>query len=390
VSKRDRSICYVNPGINLRRPISFLMKFFKKNGYKISILTPIRKTKLLRERTRHFDNFKGTKLLTYPVRTRSSGFYWPVPISLDFLKKSWQVLKQNDIIHVWVPFYPNTFIICFLKLLFFKRKTLFLTMDTFPAYSFQTSSTLDVFFKIFFKTFGKIAFLASNKILIYGKSFLEYAKLAGVSSKKVLVTPTGIDLIPKAQDKNIREIFNISEREKIILFVGLHNRRKGIDLIIKTAELLKKEHVRFVLVGDGPERESFMNLSKQLGLNDRILFVGNRLDVHNFYKQADIFFLPSRGEGLAGVLMEAMLYQVPIITSNIAGTRDLITHMDNGILCKTEDYYCYAKAIKKLLSDNILQTKFKKCGLITIKSKFLWDNNIKRFQSIYRSQLLKR
>ena len=245
MGKNYIKICYANPGINIRRPISFLMDALKNKEYKISVFTPRMKSNVKRERTRHYDDFQDINLLTYPVWTRSSGFIWPIPTNFDFFKKSWQILKENDIIHVWVPFYPNTFILCLLKLLFFKKKKLILTMDTFPSYSFKISSKLDVIFKIFFKTLGKIPFLASNYVVIYGNSFIKYAKNIGISRRKVKITPTGISLNPREPERNIRDDFNIKENEKIILFVGLHNKRKGIDLIIKTAYLLKDENIKF-------------------------------------------------------------------------------------------------------------------------------------------------
>ena len=216
----EKKICYVNPGINVRRPISSIMNLLKKRKYTISLLTPRKKSERKRQKTRYFDNFEGINLLTYPIWTKSSGFIWPIPINLEFFKKCWKVLKENDIIHVWVPFYPNTFITCVLKLLFFKKKTLILTMDTFPAYSFKVSPILDIFFKIFFKTIGRLAFLASNVVVIYGNSFLQYARKVGISERKIKVTPTGIDLNLKTPDKDIREIFQISRNEKIVLLKG--------------------------------------------------------------------------------------------------------------------------------------------------------------------------
>ena len=146
---------------------------------------------------------------------------------------------------------------------------------------------------------------------------------------------------------------------------------------------MRNENIRFILVGDGPEREKSIKLISNLGLSEKVNFLGNRLDVHNFYNQADIFFFPSRGEGLPGVLMEAMIYQVPIVTSNIAGTRDLVDNLENGLLCEAEDYYCYAKSIKKLLQNERMRERFKKNGLNTIKAKFLWERNIKNFERIY-------
>ena len=379
----NRRICYVNPGINIRRPISFIMNLLKMKDYQISILTPREKSAIKREKTRHYDDFEGVNLLTYPIWTKSSGFIWPIPTNLDFLRKAWKILKENDIIHVWVPFYPNTFLICLLKLLFFRKKKLILTMDTFPAYSFQVSSIFDILFKIYFKTVGKLPYIASNYIVIYGDSFVKYAEKSGVPKRKIRVFPTGINFKPKTPNINIRDLLNIGADEKIVLFVGLHNKRKGIDLIIKTVNLLRDENIRFVLVGDGPEREKSIKLISNLGLSEKVNFLGNRLDVHNFYNQADIFFFPSRGEGLPGVLMEAMIYQVPIISNNIPGVRDLVKNMENGILCEIDDVKCYVNSIKTLLRDKDLKDKFKERGINLIKSRYLWKNNIKNFESIY-------
>jgi len=389
MGKNYIKICYVNPGINIRRPISYLMEYLKRKEYKISVFTPRMKYDIKREKTRHYDDFKDINLLTYPVWTRSSGFIWPIPTNFDFFKKSWRILKENDIIHVWVPFYPNSFMLCLLKLLFFKKKQLILTMDTFPSYSFKVSSKLDIIFKIFFKTLGKITFLAANYVVIYGNSFIKYAENIGIARRKIRVTPTGISLNPRELERNIRDDINIKQNEEIVLFVGLHNKRKGVDLIIKTAYLLKDENIKFVLVGDGPIRDKLIKITSKLGLKDKIIFVGNRLDIHNFYNQANIFFLPSRGEGLAGVLMEAMIYKVPIVSSNIAGTRDLITHLENGFLCEVEDYRCYAESIIKLLRDGNMKKKFVENGVKVIKSKYLWEKNIKNFESIYKRFLLK-
>ena len=386
MGKYYKKICYVNPGINIRRPISFIMNSLKQENYEVSILTPRHKSSIERLKTRHYDDFKGINLLTYPIITKSSGFIWPIPISWDFFKKCWRILKENDIIHVWVPFYPNTFIVCLLKILFFKKKTLILTMDTFPSYSFKVSPILNVLFKLYYKTVGKIPIFASNYVGVYGKSFVKHAKKVGIPAEKIKVLPTGINLNPKTSDINIRELYDIKKDEKIVLFVGLCNKRKGIDIIIKTAYALRDDNnIKFVLVGEGPEREKSIDIASNLGLKEKIIFAGKRMDVHNFYNQADVFILPSRGEGLAGVLMEAMVYQVPIVTSDIAGTRDLIRHLENGLLCDAEDYKCYSRSIKTLLLDEELRKTFKKNGLNVIKSKFLWKININRFKSIYRS-----
>ncbi|MHA1285063.1 MAG: glycosyltransferase family 4 protein [Promethearchaeota archaeon] len=380
-----KKICFINPGINLKRPISFLARILKKKGYKIEILTPRNKSLKYRERTRHYDQFKDIILNSYPVIEFNSSFGWPIPINFEFFKIAKRILKENDVIHVWVPFYPNTFLILLLKLLFYKKKRLILAMDTFPGYSFKLSPKFDPLFKIFYKTLGKIAYIASNYINIYANSLKDYALKAGIPEKKLIITPTGIDLTVKDIDKDIRTEFSIRKDDKIILYIGLINKRKGIDLIIKTAYYLRNfEKIKFVIVGDGILRERAIRIVKKLDLDKKIIFTGRRLDVHNFYQQADVFILPSRGEGLAGVIMEAMIYKVPVISSNIPGTRDIIENEKNGLLCEAENYKCYANCILEIINNPKFAEKIRSEGLKTIKSKFLWTTNSKRFEALYK------
>ena len=385
-----KRICFFNPVINVKRPISSIMNLLKEKNYKVSLIIPRRKLDNKRKSTRYYDDFRGIKLYDYPVWTSSSGYAWPIPISMEFLKKTWKILRENDIIHLWVPFYPNSLIICLLKLLFFKKKTLILTMDTFPSYSFKLSSLFDPIFKIFYRTIGKLSFIASNYITIYGESMIKYAKKAGLPSNKIVITPTGINLRLKDSNLDIREELKLNQDVKIVLFIGLINFRKGVDTILRTARLIEEKNIKFILVGDGPERQNLKKLISQDGLQDKIYLMGTRLDVHNFYNQADVFFLPSKGEGLAGVLMEALTYKLPVITSDIAGTRDIITNMENGILCDVEDAHAYSNAIKELLKNESLREKFKANGIKSIKEKFLWKNNIKNFENLYKKARVER
>lgn len=115
-----------------------------------------------------------------------------------------------------------------------------------------------------------------------------------------------------------------------------------------------------------------------------IIFTGFRKDVYNFYHEANVFFFPSRGEGLAGVLMESMVYGVPIVTSNIPGTKDLIKHNVNGFLCDIEDIDDYKNKIKELLVKNELSEKFVINSKEKVKKEFRWDKNLIEFKNLYK------
>jgi glycosyltransferase involved in cell wall biosynthesis len=78
-----------------------------------------------------------------------------------------------------------------------------------------------------------------------------------------------------------------------------------------------------------------------------------------------------------------MLFKVPIVTSDIAGTRDLITHDENGFMCPVGDYKCFAECITKLLNDEELTNRFVEKGFEKVKKEFSWEKNIKKFKCLY-------
>jgi len=256
-------------------------------------------------------------------------------------------------------------------------------MDTFPALSFKISKIMDIFFRIYYNTIGKIVFSAADKIIIYGKSMKKFALQARVPEEKIEIIPTGVNIEIKKKDKDIRSEFGLNTEDKLILFVGLINERKGIDIIIEIARKIQAKNIKFIIVGDGSSRAQYEKLVITYNLNDRVIFTGFRKDVHNFYHEADLFLLPSRVEGLAGVLMESMSYGVPIITSNIAGTRDLIQNDINGFLCECEDIDSYTKKIEELLNNNALKQNFIAKSKKIINERYNWKHIMKNIRNLY-------
>lgn len=377
-----KNICFVCPTVLLKRPIAEIISRLK--GYEIGLLCPKKWFKNINN-SLHYSQIKNAIIFTYSTiypPFLSSEF--AIPINPRFLITLFRILKRYDTINMWVPFYISNTILAILKKIFFPNKKLILTMDTIPAYSFKSGKLMDIFFKIYYKTIGKIVFSASNLITLYGESIKKYAIKAGIQKEKIRITPTGIDINIKKQDKNIRNEFSIKRDEKLIIFVGVLNHRKGIDLLIKTAIKLKSHKVKIIIIGGGLKKKYYQNLVKKMNLQDRIIFTDFRKDVYNFYHEADLFFLPSKGEGLPGVIMESMIYGVPIVSSNIPGTRDLIKDNENGFLCNTLDIDCYSKKILKLLKNNELKEKFIKNSKEKIKKYYSWNKNIERFKKLYK------
>lgn len=128
---------------------------------------------------------------------------------------------------------------------------------------------------------------------------------------------------------------------------------KGVDVFLRAAaEILRTfPHTRFIIVGDGKENQMLQNLSTNLEIRDKVLFVGKRLDLENFYSLFDVFVLSSRNEGFGTVILEAMQSDVPVVATSVGGVPEIVTHGVTGLLVPPESPHELAAAVMKLLQN---------------------------------------
>lgn len=376
-----RSICFINPTVLIKRPIADLINELK--DYDIGLLCPKKLFKKVNNNLHYSKLIRKSKVYTYSTITLPFiSSEWPIPITPVFFIQLFRVFLNYKIIHMWTHFYLSNFFVFLIKIIF-PRVKLILTMDTIPGYSFSMGKIMDLLFKIYYFLFWWIIFKVPNKVTLYGKSLVKYAIKVGVPKRKIKVIPTGINIDEfKITQKNIKKEFGINKKTRIVLFVGLLIPRKGIDIIIKTANILKQKDIIFLLVGGGPDKKRYQDMVAKYHLKKKVIFTGWRKDIKRFYKSADIFFLPSKGEGLAGVIMEAMASGVPIVSSNIPCTPDLIENEKNGFLCEKENILCYVENIKTLIEDEKLRQKMRLEGLERIK-RFRWNKILRKYHNIY-------
>lgn len=374
-------ICYVNPTTLVRRPIADLIGIFGDKE-EVALFIPRKPFKKVDQSWHSNSTLKKAKIFSYPaINIPLFNFEWPIPVSPFFLIQLLRIFKRYDVIHLWTFFYISSWTTLFFKL--FSRKRLIISCDTFPGLSFKTKSYLDFLFRIYYLFLGRITFSIPNKVHIYGKSMIKYAKQA--KAKNLIVLPTGIDLKKFAEAKpTLRKKFGIEENELILIFAGLLIPRKGIDLLIKISENLEKQNFSFhlIIVGDGPKKKEYVNLVKKLNLQKRVTFTGWRKEIPGLLKMADILLLPSRGEGLPGIVMEAMASNLPVIASNIPCIPDLITSEKSGILCQQENEGEFFEAIK-FLSNKKNRVSIGRTAQEEIK-KFSWGDLIKDYRRMYK------
>jgi glycosyltransferase involved in cell wall biosynthesis len=112
-----------------------------------------------------------------------------------------------------------------------------------------------------------------------------------------------------------------------ILAAGRLSREKGFDILVEALHLLagKRRYFKCLIAGDGPEKASLLALRDNLGLGDKIEFLGYVRDIAPLMKTCDLLVLPSRHEGLPLSLLEAMASGLPVVASAVGGIPDLLT-----------------------------------------------------------------
>ncbi len=132
---------------------------------------------------------------------------------------------------------------------------------------------------------------------------------------------------------------------------------KAFDLVLKTRP------ARLVILGQGPQKETLMQLAGHMGLSQNIAFLGFQQNPFKYMARASVFVLSSLQEGFGNVIIEAMACGVPVVSTNCpTGPGEIIEHMKNGILVPVNNEESMAAAILKILRDPLLAKKFSEKG----------------------------
>ena len=128
-----------------------------------------------------------------------------------------------------------------------------------------------------------------------------------------------VHLIPNGIDVNLIRSVKPSELESDFIFVGRLIPEKGVDFLLRSLALLRREFPDFMalIIGNGPERRKLENLARNLGIEDNVVFTGfleSYGDVIALMKASRVFTFPSRREGFGMVVVEAMASGIPVVT----------------------------------------------------------------------------
>ena len=138
------------------------------------------------------------------------------------------------------------------------------------------------------------------------------------------------------------------------------------------------------MVGDGPERETLTAQAKRLNIEGRITFKGwtDKSVLLGIYREADIFVLPSRDEGMANVLLEAMASGLPIIGTDVAGTSEVMINNKTGLLVPSESATALASAIISLVDSSSRRETYGRAARERIEASYSWTSTAVKWSTV--------
>ena len=178
-----------------------------------------------------------------------------------------------------------------------------------------------------------------------------------------------------------RAIFNTPNGVPLIISLGRLHKNKAFDVLIKAMVELKDTFLW--LAGDGEELSSLTSLAEEMGVSERVKFLGWQRNTKSLIATCDALICPSRHEPLGNVVLEGWAQSKPVIAAASDGPRYLIEHGKNGLLSPVDDPISLASMIKGLLNDPKNSKALAKSGNSIVISNFTKSIVVSKYQDLF-------
>ena len=212
----------------------------------------------------------------------------------------------------------------------------------------------------------KAAFQKAKVIIAVSQQVKQDLQDTGILGEKIKVVLNGVDLeefYPGTCDRNC---YQLPERVPLGLFVGdIRTPRKNLDTVLRA--VVEATNVHLVVVG-AVDDSPYPELAVQLGIQERVHFLGYRQDVADIMRAVDCFIFPSRYEACTLVLLEAMASGLPVITASTAGGCEIVTPDCGIVLADSEDVSGLTEALRQVTDNQETRARMKQAARRTAES----------------------
>lgn len=238
------------------------------------------------------------------------------------------------------------------------------------------------------KVHGFLSGFVNHTVVVadYLKNML--IKDEGFNGENISIIPNGIDGSPfsNAGDRDLlKKELGLDSSTRLIGMVARLDPIKNHDMLIRAMKeiSIQEPKARLLIVGDGVLRDKLEMQTRELNLDEHVIFLGERKDVPRIMNGLDVFTLTSWSEGMSLTLVEAMASQLPIVATEVGGNPSIIKNMKNGILVPPDDHEALADSILKVLNDPELSNSLSERARYKFQSEYTLEKMVQRYCDLY-------
>lgn len=182
--------------------------------------------------------------------------------------------------------------------------------------------------------------------------------------------------------QRLRQQLRLEGKKVLFTPARLHG-VKGLDTAIAALTQLPEQYV-YIIAGQGPEEASLQQQVTQLGLQQRVHFVGWTDNISQYCHISDLFIVPSRHEPFGSVLLEAWSHQLPLVSSDSQGASAITRHEDNALIFPKDDSAALVRHIMRLADDEALRQQLIHNGYATLNRHYATAPVMQAYIDLYR------
>ena len=231
------------------------------------------------------------------------------------------------------------------------------------------------------------------------KFFLKYAFFSAIITVDETTLPAfnnahikSVTYIPNGVDINFFTAIPKNHKEEIFtfLFVGRLEKQKGVIFLIEAVKLLvsSQKNFKVLIIGEGSLRDTLQSHVSKYQLEDFIIFIGkkDKVQLREYYQQANVFVLPSLWEGFPLTILEAWASGVAVITTKVNGIPAICTDKKNALLISKENPQELSIAMKMLLDNRNVAESLGQQGSILVNKYFSWQTITDEILKVYNGR----
>ena len=209
---------------------------------------------------------------------------------------------------------------------------------------------------------------------------IEHVHGIGVNPKKFT-----FDISEKERDER-RANLTVNPLDFLIIYVAELNNNKNQMMLIEAMKELVKDYpnIKLLLAGDGVNKEKIEKYLVENKLQSNVLLLGYRTDVPMLLKLSDLYVATSKREGLPVNIIEAMITELPVVTTDSRGQRELVSDGENGYIVKIGDTKGLVEKIKNIYLDYRIRDRITEGAKVRV-DPYLIENVMKEMKEIYKS-----